>query len=235
MSLPNFQNAALLEQAMTHRSYAHEQETVQLDNERLEFLGDAVLTYIAAAILYEAYPDRPEGELTAMRAALVDEAQLAAFAKQVGIPAQLRLGRSAEQAAGRQNPNLLSSAFEAAIGAYLIDTHYNTAAVRQYVEPLFQAQLPTVAILAKQRNVKSRFQEWALATHGENPHYQIVHESGPPHDRWFTAIVTVKGQEFGRGEGRRKQDAEKAAAAIAIDTIPANPNPPPLDSPPGSP
>jgi ribonuclease-3 len=220
-TLPSFRNALLFQQAMTHRSYVNEHPSAGAHNERLEFLGDAVLNFISGDFLYKRYPDKPEGDLTALRSALVDETQLARFAIALGMdqPGMMRLGRGAERDGGRKNPNLLSSAFEAMIGAYFLDCDSNIEAVRAYLEPLFAAEVDDLAIAAPMGNMKSRFQEWALAEYGKNPKYTIVHQSGPDHAREFTAVVQVGSRTFGQGKGRRKQDAEKAAAADALEQL----------------
>lgn len=219
--LPQFRDRVLLVQALTHRSYINEHPGAGEHNERLEFLGDAVLNFLSGEFLYKRYPDKPEGTLTPLRSALVDEKQLARFAIALGIhqPGVMRLGRGAEQEGGRENPNLLSSTFEAVIGAYFLDTDSNINRVARYVTPLFESVVDQLLIAASAVNFKSRFQEWALKTVGENPKYTIIHQSGPDHAREFTAQVCVNGKKYGEGKGRRKQDAEKAAAANALQQL----------------
>jgi ribonuclease III len=220
-TLPSFRDAALLQQAMTHRSYVNEYPGAGAHNERLEFLGDAVLNFLSGEYLYKRYPEKPEGDLTALRSALVDETQLAKFAIALGMdqPGVMRLGRGAERDGGRQNPNLLSSTFEALIGAYFLDSDSDVDRVRDYVIALFETEVESLAASAARVNVKSRFQEWALAEFGKNPKYAIVNQSGPDHAREFTAIVQVGSRIFGEGKGRRKQDAEKAAAEEALKRL----------------
>lgn len=221
--LPAFDDPALLELALTHRSYVNEHPQVCEHNERLEFLGDAVLNFLSGEFLYKRYPDKPEGELTPLRAALVDEKQLADFAQRLGIGEQLKLGRGAEREGGRHNPNLLSSAFEAVIGAYFLDSQSNMDRVRHYVTPLFGAVVDQLAAIAPATNVKSRFQEWALATLGENPRYVITAQSGPDHAKEFTAEAWVADQKYGEGRGRKKQDAEKRSAEDALKNLGLSP------------
>lgn len=219
--LPVFRDETLLLQAMTHRSYVNEHPSAGAHNERLEFLGDAVLNFLSGDFLYKRYPDKPEGDLTALRSALVDETQLAKFAIALGMdqPGIMRLGRGAERDGGRQNPNLLSSAFEAMIGAYFLDCGSDVQEVQRFVLPLFEREVDQLAIAAPRGNVKSRFQEWALAEFGKNPKYAIIAQTGPDHAREFTAIVQIGSQTFGQGKGRRKQDAEKAAAEAALQSL----------------
>ncbi len=217
--LPRFRDRLLLQQALTHRSYVNEHPKAGENNERLEFLGDAVLNFLSGEFLYKRYPEKPEGELTLLRSVLVDEQQLGQFAIALQINRHLRLGKGADQDGGRQNPNLLSSTFEAVVGAYFLDTGSDIDAVRAYVEPLFEAVVDQLTVSVSSVNFKSRFQEWALANVGENPNYVIIAQSGPDHAREFTAEVRVGDRKYGEGQGRRKQDAEKAAAEDALGRI----------------
>lgn len=218
LPLPRFNNPTLLEQALIHRSYVNENPQGLMHNERLEFLGDAILNFLCGEFLYQRYPDLSEGKLTPMRSALVDEAQLAKFAAKLDLGDQLRLGRGAERDGGRENPNLLSSAFEALIGAYYLDCG-DIDPVRDYVVQFFESVAATVAESAPEINYKSRFQHWALTTHGENPKYVIVGAIGPDHDKQFIAAVQVLGQRYGQGQGRSKQIAEKEAARQALEDL----------------
>lgn len=212
--IPPFHDRALLQQALTHRSYINEHPDAGEHNERLEFLGDAVLNFLSGEFLFKRYPEKPEGELTPMRSALVDEQQLAKFAMALQLGRQLRLGKGAEREGGRQNTNLLSSAFEAIVGAYFLDTNSDITALRTYMEPLFASAAAPPLV-----NSKSRFQEWALAHVGENPRYVIINQTGPDHAREFTAEVWVGNQKYGEGTGRRKQDAEKRSAEDALHRL----------------
>ena len=217
--LPSFQDPTLLQWALTHRSYANEHPDAGEDNERLEFLGDAVLNFLSGEFLYKRYPNKPEGELTALRSALVDETQLAQFARSLGLGNRMRLGKGANQEGGRQNPHLLSCTFEAMVGAYFLDSDSDIAAVRHYIIPLFESVIDNLAIASVEVNFKSRFQEWALANFKENPRYAIVSQSGPDHAREFTAEVRVCNHKYGQGQGRKKQEAEKAAARNALEKL----------------
>ena len=217
--LPIFQDDALLQRSLTHSSYINEHPEFGEDNERLEFLGDAVLNFLSGEFLYKRYPQKPEGELTPLRSALVDESQLAKFAIALNLGPVMHLGRGAEINGGRENPNLLSSTFEALVGAYFLDTGSNIEQVRDFIEPLFQAVVDQLVISAAQINFKSRFQAWALAEVGENPKYIVIAQSGPDHAREFTAEVRVADHKYGEGKGHRKQDAEKSAAKQALEAL----------------
>ncbi|NJR39316.1 MAG: ribonuclease III [Leptolyngbyaceae cyanobacterium CSU_1_4] len=215
-ALPPFHDRRLSDTALTHRSYLNEHSDVEEHNERLEFLGDALLNFLSGEFLYQRYPERPEGELTPLRAALVEERQLAKFAESVGIGDLLRLAKGTELKGGRENANLISSAFEALIGAYFLDQDSNIDPVRKYIQPFFAAVVDDLAISASSDNYKSRFQEWALANTGETPRYTIAHQSGPDHDREWEAEVWIGFSKYGDGKGRKKQDAEKNAAKNAL-------------------
>ncbi len=217
--LPIFQDDALLQRSLTHSSYINEHPEFGEDNERLEFLGDAVLNFLSGEFLYKRYPRKPEGELTPLRSALVDESQLAKFAIALNLGPVMHLGRGAEINGGRESPNLLSSTFEALVGAYFLDTGSDIEQVRDFIEPLFQAVVDQLVISAAQINFKSRFQAWALAEVGENPKYIVIAQSGPDHAREFTAEVRVADHKYGEGKGHRKQDAEKSAAKQALEAL----------------
>ncbi|MEM9908353.1 MAG: ribonuclease III [Cyanobacteria bacterium P01_D01_bin.44] len=217
--IPPFQDMGLWQQAMTHKSYAKEHESEGPDNERLEFLGDAILTFISGEYLFHRYPDRPEGELTPLRAALVDEDQLSHFAKALDLQHHLRLSLGAENSGGRKSDRLLCSAFEAIVGAYFLDTGNDIQAIRDYVWPMFDEVAPDTLRTALQVNFKSRLQTWALEHVGVVPEYHIIQESGPDHAKEFTAEVRIQGKAYGQGTGRRKQDAEKQAAQAALEEM----------------
>ncbi|MEM9808060.1 MAG: ribonuclease III [Cyanobacteria bacterium P01_D01_bin.56] len=215
--LPTFQDPSLWQLAITHKSYAQEHECE--DNERLEFLGDAILTFLSGEYLFKRYPDRPEGELTPLRAALVDENQLSHFASELQLQQHLRLSRGAENSDSRNSKRVLCSTFEALIGAYFLDCGQDINAVRDYVIPMFDSVAETVSETAIHINYKSRFQIWSLDQLGEVPAYDIIAATGPDHAKQFTAEVRVKGLLYGRGKGRRKQDAEKQAAKAALRKV----------------
>jgi ribonuclease-3 len=218
-SLPPFQNPDRLRQAMTHKSFLQEWPNETHDNERLEFLGDAILTFLCGEFLYQQFPNAAEGDLTIMRASLVDKTQLARFAKLLHLGPKLRLSRGIDQSGGRTNARLLSSAFEALIGAYYLDNGSNLDAVRAYVFPFFRHGLVHQTASGPPVNAKSKLQEWALANHGTIPTYTIVSEVGPDHAKQFTAAVSISGQVCGQGQGRSKQAAEKAAARSALTAL----------------
>ncbi len=219
--LPEFRDRALLLRALTHRSRVNESDIQLNDNERLEFLGDAILSFICGAYLYRQFPTKTEGELTVLRSLLVDSKQLAEFAKVINLGSQIQLGKGAERDGGRSNPKILSSTFEALVGAYFLDQNSEIVPVQQYVLPFFadaiaqiEQQHPEVPL-----NYKSHFQEWAQAEYGENPEYVLIAAAGPDHAKTFVSEVHLRGKSYGRGTGSRKQDAEKDAARDALDRL----------------
>jgi ribonuclease-3 len=215
--LPKFKNEKLLRQALTHRSYVNEHPTEGEHNERLEFLGDAILNFLSGQYLYTRYPDKGEDELTRRRSALVYEKQLAEFALEIGLDSLMYLGQGAIRDGGFHNPNLLSSTFEAVIGAYYLDNGADIQVVRDLVEPLFNSVPESNQESRSHVDSKNRFQEWVqryLTT--TPPKYITEHIGGPSHAPEFGAKVFVEGVEYGTGRGRNKKEAEKAAAEDAI-------------------
>jgi ribonuclease-3 len=215
VELPAFHDLALLQCALTHTSYANEHPEDQIpDNERLEFLGDAVLDFVAGAWLFEQFPEFDEGRLTSVRAALVRVSTLANFARQIGLPDRLRLGKGEIDTGGRERDNILGDAFEALVGALYLDQ--GLEAVRCFLIPLFEQVTPTILQARLDRDAKSRLQEWSQGVLGITPRYQIVAAEGPDHARVFTAEVRLGDVVAGVGRGSSKQLAEQLAAQAAL-------------------
>ena len=218
-SRPSFQNDSLWQQAITHRSFTNEQPAAQ-HNERLEFLGDAILNFLSGDYLYQRFPNRPEGTLSQTREFLVDESQLCHFAMQIGLGEDLRLGNGMEQSGGRGNSRLLCSAFEAVVGAYFLDCDRNIQTVRDYIWPMFDSAIGQITEAEIEiKDEKSRLQEWAQKHFGKTPEYVTVSSRGPDHDREFTVEVRILGQPYGQGRGKRKRSAQKAAARAVLKAI----------------
>lgn len=216
LNLP-FTNYFLLTRALTHRSYLNENKDAIEDNERLEFLGDAVLDFIVAEWLYNHYPEKPEGDLTRLRAALVHTDQLACFARMINLGQALRLGHGEIQAGGRQRITLLCDAFEALIGALYLQGSLD--AVYHFMVPLMESVVDEILRNHMDEDTKSRLQEWAQGNGYSSPKYILAEESGPDHDKTFTMEVRINKQPYGRGVGSSKQSAEKAAAREALIRI----------------
>jgi ribonuclease-3 len=213
--LPTFKDPSLLRRALTHRSFANEHPAEALeDNERLEFLGDAVLDFVVAAFLYHRFPEMREGRLTSLRAALVRTETLAALAADYGIDRELRLGRGEEESGGRARAPNLCGAFEAVIGALYLDQGFE--GVRAWVEPLLAPAIERVLRAELDKDARSLLQEWSQAHLGKTPVYRIVSAEGPDHAKAFTMQVTMGGEVYGEGSGRSKQLAAQAAAEAAL-------------------
>jgi ribonuclease-3 len=218
--LLTFNNEKLLRQALTHRSYVNEHPGEE-HNERLEFLGDAILNFLSGEYLYELHPEKGEDELTRRRSALVDENQLAKFAIEVGLDLKMRLGQGAILDGGYNNPNLLSSTFEAVIGAYYRDKNSNIALLRPIVETLFASVPENIVVSRSNVDSKNRFQEWVQSSGNTNPPKYVTRQiGGQSHTPVFESDVfeVVNGEEKcrGKGQGRNKKDAEKSAAEDAL-------------------
>lgn len=209
-----FADTGLLLDALTHRSFKNENpELSSADNERLEFLGDAVVDLVAASLLYVRFPDAAEGELTRRRADLVSEKGLSEAAEAIGVGAAMRLGKGEEKSGGREKPRLLSSALEACIGAVYSDG--GAAAAFEAARRIFEPRLDTAA--PGHRDAKSRAQEWAQAKLGGTPSYRIIASEGPDHEREFTVALELHDEQIATGTGRSKLEAEQAAAEEALE------------------
>lgn len=210
-----FREEELLRTALVHSSFLNENSgEFPQSNERLEFLGDAVLGMAVAEELYVTNPDWSEGRLTQARAALVQEAALAAAARRLDLGSWLRMGRGEEAGGGRGRPSNLSAALESVIGAIFLDQGYDVA--RAVVLRVLAARLSSLDRPDISANPKSVLQETVQARGLPSPTYRIVHEEGADHDRLFVAEVTVDGRVAGKGTGKRKSLAEQAAAAAAL-------------------
>ena len=210
-----FRDAELRRLALVHSSYLNENPGEYPEsNERLEFLGDAVLGMVVAEELYGVNPGWPEGRLTQARAALVQEATLAEAAEEIGLGEMLRMGRGEEAGGGRERASNLSAGLEAVIGAVFLDQGYEVA--REVVLRVLGERLSSLGEPEMSANPKSALQEAVQAEGLPSPTYRIVHEEGADHDRLFVAEVTVGGEVAGRGEGKRKSLAEQSAAVEAL-------------------
>jgi ribonuclease-3 len=211
-----FINQAYLLSAITHRSYLNEHKDAgQEHNERLEFLGDAVLELVVTDYLFRKYPEKPEGELTAVRAALVNTISLAESSQKLGLNEFMLMSKGEAKDTGRARQYILANAFEACIGAIYLDQGYE-AAERFIADQLF---LKTDRIVEKRlwQDAKSRFQELAQEKVSVTPSYELIAQEGPDHDRVFTIGVYLKSQKIAEGQGRSKQEGEQDAALQAIE------------------
>jgi ribonuclease III len=216
LELP-FKNLLLLTRALTHRSFINEHHEALEDNERLEFLGDAILDFVTGAWLYNRFPEMAEGELTRMRSALVCTEQLAEFARAFNLGPAMRLGHGEEQAGGRQKDVLLCATFEAVIGALYLQN--DIATIQRVIHPMLEQVSEQIVLSPDSRDPKSHLQEWSQSKKLGIPKYVIGTISGPDHKRIFEIEVQINGKFYGRGSGHNKQAAERAAAQAALDAI----------------
>ena len=211
----SFNEPALLEEALTHRSYLNEHREYAGDhNERLEFLGDAVLELAATRFLFDRFPGKPEGELTSYRAALVNTISLAESAQTLQVGEHLRLSKGEAKDTGRAREVILANTFEAIIGAIYLDQGYEAAA--NFIARTILVKLDDLIAKGAHQDAKSRFQELAQEKKGITPNYRVLAETGPDHDKIFTVGVFLNSTEVARGEGPSKQEAEQAAAQNAL-------------------
>ena len=211
-----FRNKTLLENALTHSSYANENRERHLpDNERLEFLGDSILGFVVAEYLYRNFPDKPEGELTRIRADLVCERNLAEAAATIELGSYLLLGHGEEQGGGRKRDSIVSDAMESVIAVSFMDGGF--AAAKEIIDRLILSNIPK----GRPRNFdyKTAFQELVQRKKDQQIHYELTGESGPDHDKHFEVEVLLNGKAVGHGVGSSKKRAEQAAAEAAIEAL----------------
>ena len=210
-----FRNPLLLAEALTHPSLGHETQRHHFDNQRLEFLGDAVLQLIFTEWLFDHFPKFSEGQLTKMRSRLVSRDGLKMHAERLGLGQHLMMGRGEEASGGRERISSLADAYEALIGAIYLDSDYVT--VRRIVLTEARQDLEALDVDPPDANPKGRLQEILQAISPVSPSYPIIAAEGPEHQKKFVAKVTWNGLELGEGKGRSKKDAETAAAKDALN------------------
>ena len=226
-----FRDPSLLRRALTHRSYCNEHGLDAAESyERLEFLGDAVLSLTISAHLYRSFPDADEGQLTKARAALVRGPALAQAARRWGLGQRLQVGRGVDESGGRNQDSVLAAAVESVIAAIYLDQ--GLAAARDFVSVNMIDELAAVAARLSQgatppENPKSRLQEWLQGQGRPAPSYHVTGREGPDHSPVFTVAAVAKGQVLGKGRGGKKSEAERAAAASALAALSEFPDAPP--------
>jgi ribonuclease III len=217
MPLPEFRDPSLLRRALTHRSYLNENIDARAEshNERLEFLGDAVLDFIAGAWLFENFPQLDEGKLTTLRAALVRVSTLADFSREIGIPELMRMGKGEVDTGGRNRSNIIGDAFEAVLGALYLDQGID--ACRAFVLPFLENATPQIVSANADRDPKSRLQEWSQSELNVTPRYKMSGTTGPDHEKTFHVEVWLGDIVAARASGPTKQQAEQQAARDALE------------------
>ena len=210
----SFNNLDFLVEALTHRSYLNENKAAGAHNERLEFLGDAVLELASTHFLFNKFPTKPEGDLTAYRASLVNTVSLAESAKLLGLNDMLLLSKGEAKDTGRARDIILANAFEAVLGAVYLDQGYEAA--EAFVARTLYPKIDSIIQNKAYQDAKSRFQEVAQEKKSITPAYRTISEEGPDHDKKFTVGAFLHEKEIARGDGKSKQEAEQAAALAAL-------------------
>ncbi len=213
----HFNNVGLLTRALTHRSYFNEHKDAMEDNERLEFLGDAVLDFMVGAWLYHRFPEMAEGQLTRLRAALVGNEQLAQFAQEISLGNAMRLGHGEAENGGRNRIPLLGSSFEALIGAIYLDQGIDQ--VWSFMDSVLESAVKKIMANQIEHHPKSILQEWSQSKGFGTPEYKTIGDSGPDHDKFFEVEVLIDGMMYGTGRGHSKQAAAKLAAKSALEKL----------------
>ena len=209
-----FRNSLLLAEALTHPSLAYESQKPHFDNQRLEFLGDAVIQLIITEELFHRFPHFPEGQLTKLRSRLVSKTALAQFAHEIELGNYVLLGKGEESTGGRRRSSTLADAFEALVGAIYLDS--GRKAARDIVLQLILAEIQRLEHSPEEKNPKGQLQELLQAIHPQAPEYRIIAESGPDHRRVFQSEVSWCGRVLATGKGKSKKDAEIRAACEAL-------------------
>ena len=215
MKLPTFKNQALFEQAFTHRSYLNETREQIASNERLEFLGDSILSFLVSDFLYKKYPQYNEGVLTNLRSLLVNTKSLGTIARELDFGSLLKLSKGEHEAQGRENQSLLADSFEAFIGALFMDQ--GLQAVSDFISKTLLVQIPELVEKKTFKDPKSLLQEYVQSKKKGSPVYKVLTEEGPAHAKTFTVGVYVAGNLLGEGTGKSKQQAEENAAKLALE------------------
>jgi ribonuclease-3 len=212
-----FRDSELLRLALTHPSVAHEQGASMQTNQRLEFLGDAVLQLVLTRELYEKFPGFDEGPLTKARAKLVNRQTLAAHGAALNLGAHLTLSRGEDTHGGRERPSALADAYEALVGAIFLDGGFEAA--REFILREFSGNLVDMSVIPIMENPKGELQELLQAVSPEAPQYSVLSATGPDHDRMFECVVSHAGVELARGRGKSKKAAESEAALAALTKL----------------
>ncbi len=209
-----FRNSLLLAEALTHPSLAYESHKPHFDNQRMEFLGDAVLQLVVTEVLFKKFPDFTEGKLTKLRSRVVSRTALARFAMAIHLGDYVLLGKGEESTGGRRRLSTLADAFESLIGAVYLDAGLVPA--RDLILRLFEAEIGNMITSPEERNPKGELQEVLQAIHPKAPIYQVIGETGPDHRRVFQSQVNWQDQVLATGKGKSKKEAEARAAAEAL-------------------
>jgi ribonuclease-3 len=212
-----FNDISILDRALVHRSYLNENRSIEKSNERLEFLGDAVLELIVSQYLYNKYPDREEGDLTSFRSAIVRTESLAQASRELNYGDYLKMAKGEEESGGRDKDYILANTFEAVLGAIFLDQGLNIC--RDLVNKVLLLKVENIVENRLDIDGKTKIQEVAQAKYKLTPTYEVIKEHGPDHDKIFIVAVKIGNKVIGKGEGSSKQKAEEAAAQKGLEYI----------------
>ncbi len=212
-----FKDIKILEQAFNHRSYLNENKGILMSNERLEFLGDSVLSLVVSSALFKLRPQDAEGDLTNLRAYIVKTKSLSTAAQRLNLGKYLKLSKGEEMGGGRENPQLLANTYEALLGAIYLDQGLEV--VREVVEKTLLSIFASELKIGPPKDAKSNLQEIVQEKFKQSPHYKIIGTHGPDHAKEFVVGVFIKGKEMGKGAGSSKQDAEEQSAKEALEKL----------------
>lgn len=212
-----FKDQGLLAQAFYHRSYLNEAKHIKESNERLEFLGDAVLSFLTSRFLYKTFPQYPEGTLTNIRSSLVKTTTLGAIGKELSFGDLLQVSKGEAESGGRKNPSLLADCFEAFLGALYLDQGIDAA--QKFLETVLFPRTEEIVKTKSYIDFKSFLQEITQEMHKISPTYIVTKSEGPDHDRTFTIESSLLGKTLGSGTGKSKQEAEQAAAKNSLEQM----------------
>jgi len=215
MELPKLKNKKLFEEAFTHRSYLNEAKSKMSSNERLEFLGDSIISFIVSSYLFAQYPNFDEGKLTNLRSLMVNTKNLSGIAGELNMGRLLKLSKGEEDSKGRENATLLENSFEAYVGALFLDQ--GTAQVVIFLNKVMFPKVKDLIVKRTFKDPKSLLQEKFQAKRQDSPIYRVLEETGPAHAKIFKVGVFVEGKKLGEGTGNSKQVAEESAAEIALE------------------
>jgi ribonuclease III len=219
-NIPTFKNKQLLKQAFIHRSYLNETKEKLSSNERLEFLGDSILSFVVSQYLYNTFPQFNEGLLTNIRSLVVNTKSLALIAKEYNFGEYLMLSKGEEESHGRTNESLLANSVEALLGALFIDQ--GIEAVREFILSILSPKIADIVEQKTFKDPKSLLQEYVQSQKQNSPVYKVLKEEGPPHAKTFTIGVFIQDTLLGEGTGKSKQEAEESAAKEALNKIAEN-------------
>lgn len=216
-NIPKFNNQKLFDLAFTHRSYLNESAGAEESNERLEFLGDSILSFIVSTYIYDEFKEKKEGDLTSLRSVLTNTETLYEIAKKLNLGKNLKLSKGEEETGGRESKTILANTYEAVVGAIYLDQGIEAA--KKFIHDSIIADINSIIESQGLKDSKSALQEYMQENRKVSPRYEVLEESGPDHNKIYTVGVFFENELLSKGEGKSKQEAEKKAAQNAIEKL----------------